>query len=296
MSGAVFLGWPFTGLPGLIRTGGFPAAELALSMIVVPLVTIIFAKRTWLLGQHFSRHRTVDLLFDYFQSPLIRIIVQGVTVVFVIVLLSILLESVGFLIGFLSAGAILPQWGTWLGAGILVLYVALGGLAGSAQAGAFQTALALVAAVTVTALIVDMAGGSHTFLSDIASLAATSEPSQSTAGRGGGEYNVYFAIPGAIQLTDSLDGPGVAARPWTALTILSSTLALGAIGVSPVFHTWMLGAAAGRRFIPPVCGLASRRRAQYCCPLPSSPVSGDVSSTFFPPPRQRQERWVRWNR
>ena len=45
MSGAVFLSWPFTGLPGLIRTSGFLAAELALSMIVVPLVAIIFAKR-----------------------------------------------------------------------------------------------------------------------------------------------------------------------------------------------------------------------------------------------------------
>ena len=107
-----------------------------------------------------------------------------------------------------------------------------------------------MAAVTVTALIVGMAGGSHALLSDIASLAATSDPSQSTSGRGGDEYNVYFAIPGAIQFTDGFGVPGAAARPWTTLTILSSTLALGAIGVSPVFHTWMCGAAAGRRFIP----------------------------------------------
>ena len=247
VTGSSFSGWVFLGHPALIFRDGLQFAQLSLAAITIPLTGVLFFKRQWLLGKRFGYVTSGEMLADYFSSPLLRLLVMLVAVVFSVPFLGMQLRASGALMQVLTGGAVDGTLAMWALAAVVFLYVCIGGLRAVAYVGTLQALLMAVGLVAIGLVVYAKIGDFGAFNAALAKLGAeTTGPWGGTA-RG---YNAYFAIPGVIQFTAGLGTEAPVGGPWTASMILTYSFALMGIQAAPQFSVWAFSSKSPKGFAP----------------------------------------------
>ena len=246
-----FSGWTFMGHPGLIYRDGFQYAYASFYTITIPFTGVIFLKRQWMLGKRFGYVTPGEMLSDYFQGDAIRILTVCVALLFSIPYLGVQLAASGKLFNVLTDGYISVTLGTWVLSGVVLIYVASGGLRAVAYVDTLQCVLLAFGIVAIGLIAYSHLGGWGAFNAEMAKLGQTGIGKWGTTkGYGGGDYNAYLAIPGVIQWTAGLGKETPVGGLWTGIMCLTYMFALMGIQSAPAFTMWAFGNASPRPFAP----------------------------------------------
>lgn len=242
-----YSGWTFMGHPGLVFRDGFQYAYASFYAITIPLTGVLFLKRQWMLGKRFGYVTPGEMLADYYQGDVIRILTVVVALFYSVPYLGVQLAASGYLFNVLTITEAFPHgmvgetFGMWVLSLVVLVYVASGGLRAVAYVDTAQCLLLWLGIVIVGLIALDAVGGFASLTQAMARLGATDIGRWGTSGGialSGGDFNAYFAVPGIIQWTA---GEGVhepTGGLWTGTMILTYMLALMGIQASPAFSMW----------------------------------------------------------
>lgn len=252
-----FSGWTFMGHPGLVYRDGFQYAYASFYTITIPFTGVIFLKRQWMLGKRFGYVTPGEMLSDYFQGDAIRILTVVVALLFSIPYLGVQLSASGYLFNVLTTTDLYPHglvgenFGMWVLAIVVLIYVASGGLRAVAYVDTLQCVLLALGIVITGIIALNVVGGWDALNEAMARLGATSVAKWGTTqGLGGGDYNSYFAVPGVIQWTAGLGKETPVGGLWTGMMILTYMFALMGIQSAPAFTMWAFSNTNPAPFAP----------------------------------------------
>ena len=246
-----FSGWTFMGHPGLIYRDGFQYAYASFYAITIPFTGVMFLKRQWMLGKRYGYVTPGEMLSDYFQGDGIRILTVIVALLFSIPYLGVQLGASGFLFNVLTDGLVSKDVGMWVLSGVVLIYVASGGLRAVAYVDTLQCILLAVGIIAIGMITLNLIGGWGELQAGIAKLATTPGTKWGTTqGLGGGDYSAYLAIPGVIQFTAGLGKETPIGGLWTGMMVLTYMFALMGIQSAPAFSMWSFANNSPAPFAP----------------------------------------------
>lgn len=215
--------------PALLYHGGFALAYLGLGCITVPLAGVLFLKRQRIFAGRFGFPTAPAMLGGYFDSRAVRLGAAVIALLCAVPLLALQLRLTGHLLAAL-ADARLSVWAAmWLMAVVLLAYTMLGGAAAAARLAVPQSLLLLVGFGVLTAIVMNEGGGFDRLSRALAALAASDPlPAPRAAGH-------PMALAGLLW-----EGS------WTALGVLSASVALMGLQCSPAFSHWAMATTAAR--------------------------------------------------
>lgn len=247
VSAASFASWTFIEQPGLIYRDGFQYGYAAFAAIAIPFAGVMFFKRLWMLGKRFGYVTPGEMFADYFDSEFMRVLVIVVTLLFSIPFLGVQLRASGYLVELLTGGAVEQYLGLWVLAGVVVIYVSLGGLRAVAYVGTLQFLLLAGGLVAIGVIAYGELGGFGAFTAALSRLGATALGNWGATSQG---YNPYLAVPGVIEFTAGLGKQTPAGGPWTGAMILTYMFAFMGLQASPNFIMWAFGSRDPTPFGP----------------------------------------------
>ena len=240
---ATFAGLTIISQSSLIFNDGFQYVGTAFIAITVPLGSLFFFKRQWMLSRKFGYITPGEMYFDYYKSDTLRIITVLVTFFVAIPLLAVFFGATGFLVNVLSDGYISRDLGMWVISTIVLFYVTRGGFKSVVSVGVVQSWLYFITAIILGLIIYYFVGNFEVFGQALSKLASSSISNWgNTNGYGGGDYNGYFALPGVIQWVGGLGKNSAVGGPWTAMMIFTFTLSFMGVVLSPSFSMWSYSA------------------------------------------------------
>ena len=243
-----FSGWTFLGHPGLIYRDGFQYAYASFYVITIPFTGVMFLKRQWILGKRFGYVTPGEMLADYFKGDMVRVLTVVVALCFSIPYLGLQLAGSGKLFNVLSDGMWGVTTGTWVLAGIVALYVGLGGLKSVAYVDTLQAVLLWFGIIAIGFIAYDLVGGWASLIEGLGKVALVEGTKW---GRTPGDnYSAYFAIPGVIQFTAGLGKETPVGGLWTGMMVLTYMFALMGIHSSPAFSMWAFSNKDPEPFAP----------------------------------------------
>ncbi|MDC1476070.1 sodium:solute symporter family protein [Pelagibacteraceae bacterium] len=243
-----FSGWTFLGHPGLIYRDGFQYAYASFYVITIPFTGVMFLKRQWILGKRFGYVTPGEMLADYFKGDMVRVLTVVVALCFSIPYLGLQLAASGKLFNVLSDGLWGVNTGTWVLAGIVALYVGLGGLKSVAYVDTLQAVLLWFGIIAIGFIAYDLVGGWASLNEGLAKVALVEGTKWGTTPGDG--YSAYFAIPGVIQFTAGLGKETPVGGLWTGMMVLTYMFALMGIHSSPAFSMWAFSNKDPEPFAP----------------------------------------------
>jgi solute:Na+ symporter, SSS family len=243
-----FSGWTFLGHPGLIYRDGFQYAYASFYVITIPFTGVMFLKRQWILGKRFGYVTPGEMLADYFKGDMVRVLTVVVALCFSIPYLGLQLAASGKLFNVLSDGLWGVNTGTWVLAGIVALYVGLGGLKSVAYVDTLQAVLLWFGIIAIGFIAYDLVGGWDALNEGLAKVALVEGTKWGTTPGDG--YSAYFAIPGVIQFTAGLGKETPVGGLWTGMMVLTYMFALMGIHSSPAFSMWAFSNKDPEPFAP----------------------------------------------
>ncbi len=236
---ATFAGLTVISQISLVFHDGFQYVGTAFIAITVPLGSIFFFKRQWMLSKKFGYITPGEMYYDYYNSDTIRVISVLVTFFVAIPLLAVFFGASGFLINTLTEGYVSRELSMWVISTIVLFYVTRGGFKSITSVGVIQSWLYFFTVIILGIIVYSYVGDLETFGKTLAKIASTTVSlSGNTNGYGGGDYNGYFAIPGVIQWVAGLGKNEAIGGPWTAMMIFSFTISFMGIILSPSFSMW----------------------------------------------------------
>ena len=240
---ATFAGLTIISQSSLIFNDGFQYVGTAFIAITVPLGSLFFFKRQWMLSRKFGYITPGEMYFDYYKSDALRIITVLVTFFVAIPLLAVFFGATGFLVNVLSDGYISRDLGMWVISTIVLFYVTRGGFKSVVSVGVVQSWLYFLTVIILGLIIYYFVGNFQIFGQALSKLASTSISNWgNTNGYGGGDYNGYFALPGVIQWVGGLGKNTATGGPWTAMMIFTFTISFMGVVLSPSFSMWSYSA------------------------------------------------------
>ena len=236
---ATFAGLTIISQTSLIYNDGFQYVGTAFIAITVPLGSIFFFKRQWMLSRKFGYITPGEMYYDYYKSDTLRIITVLVTFFVAIPLLAVLFGATGFLVNILSDGYISRDLGMWVISTIVLFYVTRGGFKSVVSVGVVQSWLYFLTVIVLGLIIYFFVGNFETFGRALSKIATTPISNWgNTQGYGGGDFNVYFALPGVIQWVAGLGKNPAVGGPWTAMMIFTFAISFMGVVLSPSFSMW----------------------------------------------------------
>ena len=236
---ATFAGLTVISQTSLVFHDGFQFVGTAFIAITVPLGSIFFFKRQWMLSRKFGYITPGEMYYEYYKSDTIRVISVLVTFFVVIPLLAVFFGASGYLINTLTDGYVSRELSMWVISIIVLFYVTRGGFKSVVSVGVVQSWLYFITITILGIIIFSYLGNFETFGKSLAKVANTSIGTWgNTKGYGGGDYNGYFALPGVIQWVAGLGKNEAIGGPWTAMMIFSFTITFMGIVLSPSFSMW----------------------------------------------------------
>jgi Na+/proline symporter len=254
-----YSGWTFMGHPGLIFRDGFQYAFASFYAITIPITGIFFLKRQWMLAKRYGYVTPGEMLSDYFQGDVIRILTVIVALFYSVPYLGLQLAASGYLFNVLTITDSFPRgifdetFGMWVLSIVVVVYVASGGLRAVAYVDTVQCVLLWLGIVIVGLIALDAVGGLSSLIEAMARLGATDVGRYGTTGgvaSVGGNYNAYFAVPGVIQWTAGGGVEEPVGGLWTGVMILTYLIALMGIQAAPAFSMWAFSNSNPAPFAP----------------------------------------------
>jgi len=236
---ATFAGLITLSHTGLIFHDGFQYVGTSFIAITIPLGSVLFFKRQWMLSRKYGYITPGEMYYDYYRSDAIRIISVIVTFFVAVPLLAILFGATGFLVNLLTEGNISRELSMWVISSVVLLYVVTGGFKATVSVGVVQSWLFVFTTIVLGIIIYFFVGGFDVFNQALSKIASTSISTWgNTRGYGGGDYNSYFAVPGVIQWVAGLGKNDPVGGPWTAMMIFTFTISFMGIVLSPSFSMW----------------------------------------------------------
>ena len=236
---ATFAGLTIISLTSLIYNDGFQYVGTAFIAITVPLGSIFFFKRQWMLSRKFGYITPGEMYYDYYKSDTLRIITVLVTFFVAIPLLAVFFGATGFLVNILSDGYISRDLGMWVISTIVLFYVTRGGFKSVVSVGVVQSWLYFLTVIILGLIIYFFVGNFETFGRALSKIATTPISNWgNTQGYGGGDFNGYFALPGVIQWVAGLGKNPAVGGPWTAMMIFTFAISFMGVVLSPSFSMW----------------------------------------------------------
>ena len=236
---ATFAGLTIISQSSLIFNDGFQYVGTAFIAITVPLGSLFFFKRQWMLSRKYGYITPGEMYFDYYKSDTLRIITVLVTFFVAIPLLAVFFGATGFLVSVLSDGYVSRDLGMWIISTIVLFYVTRGGFKSVVSVGVVQSWLYFLTVIILGLIIYYFVGNFEIFGNALSKLASTSISNWgNTNGYGGGDYNGYFALPGVIQWVGGLGKNSAVGGPWTAMMIFTFTISFMGVVLSPSFSMW----------------------------------------------------------
>lgn len=235
---------------GLFYRSGFSYGFAALAVIIVPLISALFARRLWILGRVFSPLTPAQLIGDYYRSNGMRVLTA---VISVLVALSLTVMSLRFgaglmegLLGGGSATISRPEASfdisSWIApltmtvmAAILFFHTAYGGM-GAVLRMAAPVGIFLVFALVLGALVsIDALGGFESFFGHLGTL----QTDQTTA-----------PLFTQGRFFDTLPAAAPANMAWPGLMVISGLIALAGLASTPATLMVSFTAAKGQSHAP----------------------------------------------
>ena len=233
---ATFAGLTVISQTSLIYHDGFQYVGTAFIAITVPLGSIFFFKRQWMLSRKFGYITPGEMYYDYYQSDTIRIISVLVTFFFAVPLLAVLFGATGYLVNILTGEYVSRELGMWVISTIVLFYVTRGGFKSIFSVGVVQSWLYFLTVIILGLITYSFIGDIEIFGKSLAKIASSKISFWgNTNGYGGGDYNSYFALPGVIQWVAGLGKNEAVGGPWTAMMIFTFTISFMGIILSPSF-------------------------------------------------------------
>lgn len=160
MGGAIFSAFAFLGLPGWAYERGAPAYYIVIYTAFAILPWYIVGPKVRKIGQKFTLYTVSEFLKIRFQSKVLAVIVGVITFLACIQYLATQLTGMAHIFNIMTEGRI-PFWlGALVSYGIVVIYVATGGLRAAAWSDVFQGLLMIIISWVVGLAIVFQLHGS----------------------------------------------------------------------------------------------------------------------------------------
>ena len=246
---ATFAGLTVISQVNLIFHDGFQYVGTAFVAITVPLGSIFFFKRQWMLSKKFGYITPGEMYYDYYKSDAIRVISVIVTFFIAIPLIAVFFGATGYLVNTLTEGHVSRELSMWIISIIVLFYVTRGGFKSIVTVGVVQSWLYFLTVILLGIIVYSLIGNFETFGKALAKVASTNISSwETTNGYGGGDYNGYFALPGVVQWVSGLGKNEAVGGPWTAMMIFTFTLSFMGIVLSPSFSMWSYSAKHPKAF------------------------------------------------
>ena len=118
----------FLGSGGFFYTHGIGFWEAGTWTVMVGAITYVLGTRIWAFGKAFGYMTPADLLADYYQSEVVRVVVAAVSVVFTILYIQVQALGLGYVISVASGGRISFEVGMLVMLVVAVGYLIAGGL------------------------------------------------------------------------------------------------------------------------------------------------------------------------
>ena len=236
---ATFAGLTVISQTGLIFHDGFQYVGTAFIAITVPLGSIFFFKRQWMLSRKFGYITPGEMYYDYYKSDTIRVLSVLVTLFVAIPILAVLFGATGFLVNTITDGYVSRELSMWVISTVVLFYVTRGGFKSTVSVGVVQSWLYFLTVILLGFIIYFFVGDMESFGKSLAKIASTSVSTWgNTNGYGGGDYNSYFAVPGVIQWVAGLGKNEAVGGPWTAMMIFTFAISFMGVILSPSFSMW----------------------------------------------------------
>ena len=246
---ATFAGITIITFPSLIYADGYSFLATAAIVITIPLGSILFFKRQWMLSRKYNLITQGEMYFKYYKSHTLRITILIIGLFFAVPFLGIIIGATGSMVEFVSAGELGRDSAMWVLTAVVLFYVVSGGFKSMISIGVVQSWLFFVLFISIGLGTYYYLGG-LSFFDDLAT--ANSFISfgtwGSTQGYGGGDLSGFFNVPGVIQWVGGLGKNNPSGGPWTAVMILSFTLSYMGIVLSPTFSMWSYSVKSPRSF------------------------------------------------
>jgi len=236
---ATFAGLTIISQTGLIFHDGFQYVGTAFIAITVPLGSVFFFKRQWMLSRKFGYITPGEMYYDYYKSDTIRVLSVLVTFFVAIPILAVLFGATGYLVNTITDGYVSRELSMWIISTVVLFYVTRGGFKSTVSVGVVQSWLYFLTVILLGFIIYFFVGDIESFGKSLAKIASTSVSTWgNTNGYGGGDYNSYFAVPGVIQWVAGLGKNEAVGGPWTAMMIFTFTISFMGVILSPSFSMW----------------------------------------------------------
>ena len=246
---ATFAGITIITYPSLIYSDGYSFLATSAIVITIPIGSILFFKRQWMLSRKFNLITPGEMYFKYYKSNTLRVLILIIGLFFAVPFLGILLGATGGLVEFISAGEINRDSAMWVLTAVVLFYVVSGGFKSMISIGVVQSWLFFILFLTIGFGTLNYLGGLDIFKQfAIASNFISFGSWGTTEGYGGGELQSYFSVPGVIQWVAGIGKNNPAGGPWTAVMILSFTMTYMGIVLSPTFSMWSFSVKSPRSF------------------------------------------------
>ena len=246
---ATFAGITIISYPSLIYADGYSFLATAAIVITIPLGSILFFKRQWMLSRKYNFITPGEMYFKYYQSHTLRITILIIGLFFAVPFLGIIIGATGSMVEFVSAGELGRDSAMWVLTAVVLFYVVSGGFKPMVSIGVLQSWLFFVLFISIGFGAFYFLGGLE-FFDDLAIVNRFFPLGSwgSTQGYGGGDLSGFFNVPGVIQWVAGLGKNNPAGGPWTAVMILSFTLSYIGIILSPTFSMWSYSVKSPRSF------------------------------------------------
>ena len=246
---ATFAGITIISYPSLIYADGYSFLATAAIVITIPLGSILFFKRQWMLSRKYNLITPGEMYFKYYKSHTLRITILIIGLFFAVPFLGIIIGATGSMVEFVSAGELGRDSAMWVLTAVVLFYIVSGGFKSMISIGVVQSWLFFVLFISIGLGTFYYLGG-LSFFDDLAT--ANSFISfgtwGTTQGYGGGDLSGFFNVPGVIQWVGGLGKNNPSGGPWTAVMILSFTLSYMGIVLSPTFSMWSYSVKSPKSF------------------------------------------------
>ena len=246
---ATFAGITIITYPSLIYADGYSFLATAAIVITIPLGSILFFKRQWMLSRKYNLITPGEMYFKYYKSHTLRITILIIALFFAVPFLGIIIGATGSMVEFVSAGELGRDSAMWVLTAVVLFYVVSGGFKSMISIGVVQSWLFFVLFISIGFGAFYYLGG-LSFFDDLATANSFISFGSwgSTQGYGGGDLSGFFNVPGVIQWVGGLGKNNPSGGPWTAVMILYFTLSYMGIVLSPTFSMWSYSVKSPKSF------------------------------------------------
>ena len=121
----------FLGSSGFFYAHGIGFWDAGTWTILVGAITYVLGTRIWALGKKFGYVTPADLLADFYESELVRVVVAIVSVLFTILYIQVQAQGLGYIISVASGERISFELGTLVLLAVAAIYLVVMGTIGS---------------------------------------------------------------------------------------------------------------------------------------------------------------------